>query len=947
MANDVSKLDTTAANTAAITGMQMVMNAVQSPMYSVDDNFNVVSVNNALAMEIGKTPGECVGQKCSALFKSHHQCAGADCAVKKAMLLQDFQSQETHAQFNGKMMPVVFDATPIVNSRGEVSGAVNMIKSRSDDQSIAAEIAQLKTAALEGKLSARANPALFKGESRQIVEEINEMLDAYIGPLNVTAEYVERISKGDIPQKITEKYYGDFNEFKNNLNQLIDVVNMRNQDIGLLINSAIEGKLDVRADITKYSGTNGKMVAGINNLLDAVVGPLNVTAEYVDRISKGDIPQKISENYRGDFNEIKNNVNHLIDVVNMRNQDISLLINSAVEGKLDVRADITKYSGTNGKMVAGINTLLDSVIGPLNVTAEYVDRISKGDIPQKISENYRGDFNEIKNNVNHLIDVVNMRNQDINLLINSAVEGKLDVRADIAKYSGTNGKMVEGINTMLDSVIGPLNVTAEYVDRISKGDLPPRITEKYNGDFNEIKNNLNQLIDVVHMRNDDIGLLIKAAAEGQLGTRADVGKYQGANGKMVAGINNMLDVMVSPINEAMRVSHEYANCNFRARLSEELPLKGDFLKFRNALNDIGESVSTTIDVVQKQANEYANCNFTARIDNSADIQGDFVAIKDSMNNVGTSVSKALNVVNQQVVELAANAQQASASANEVSSGSAHVAKNVTLMSQNAEKGSEGIKQILKAMEDMSANIEEVASTTDSVSRLSRDANELSKLGAARAQKADQGMASITKSSAEVDVIIEDIKAEMEKIGKIVGLITNLANQTNLLALNAAIEAARAGDAGRGFAVVASEVKSLAQESRASAENISEMISKLQKKSEQAAVAMAGANKEVKDGSAALTETLEMFNKIVLSVDQISKDMDEVAKASEAQAAAVEQLTATVHEVSDHVQSTSKESMDAAAASEEASASVDQIARVIGNVNGIVEKVSAETAKFQV
>ena len=856
MASEISRLNTTAVHTAAVTGMQMVMNAVKSPMYSVDDSFNVISVNNALAQEIGKTPDECVGQKCSALFKSHHACAGAECAVKKAMLLQDFQTQETQVHFNGRMMPVTFDATPIVNSRGEISGAMNMIKNRADDQSIAGEIAQLKTAALEGKLSARADPSRFHGESRQVVEGINEMLDAYISPLNVTAEYVERISRGDIPQKITEKYYGDFNEFKNNLNNLIDVVNMRNADISLLINSAVEGKLDIRADITKYPGSNGKMLAGINNLLDAVIGPLNVTAEYVDRISKGDIPQKISENYRGDFNEIKNNMNHLIDVVNMRNSDINMLINATIEGKLDARADVSKYPGTNGKMVAGINT-------------------------------------------------------------------------------------------MLDSVIGPLNVTAEYIDRISKGDMPPKITEKYNGDFNEIKNNMNQLLDVVHMRNDDIGLLIKAAAEGQLGTRADVGKYQGSNGKMVAGINNMLDVMVSPINEAMRVSHEYANCNFRARLSDELPLKGDFLKFRTALNDIGESVSGTISAVQKQANEYANCNFTARIDDSADIQGDFVAIKNSMNNVGASVSKALTVVNQQVVELAANAQQASASANEVSSGSANVAKNVTLMSQNAEKGNEGIKQILRAMEDLSANIEEVASTTDSVSKLSRDANELSKMGAARAQKADQGMASITKSSAEVDAIIADIKGEMEKIGKIVGLITNLANQTNLLALNAAIEAARAGDAGRGFAVVASEVKSLAQESRTSAENISEMISKLQKKSEQAAVAMAGANREVKDGSAALSETLEMFNKIVLSVDQISKDMDEVAKASEAQAAAVEQLTATVHEVSDHVQNTSKESMDAAAASEEASASVDQIARVVGNVNGIVEKVSTETAKFQV
>ena len=53
------------------------------------------------------------------------------------------------------------------------------------------------------------------------------------------------------------------------------------------------------------------------------------------------------------------------------------------------------------------------------------------------------------------------------------------------------------MNETLDAVIGPLNVAAEYVDRISKGDIPPKITDSYNGDFNEIKNNLNTCIDAV------------------------------------------------------------------------------------------------------------------------------------------------------------------------------------------------------------------------------------------------------------------------------------------------------------------------------------------------------------------------------------------------------------------------------------------------------------------
>jgi methyl-accepting chemotaxis protein len=68
---------------------------------------------------------------------------------------------------------------------------------------------------------------------------------------------------------------------------------------------------------------------------------------------------------------------------------------------------------------------------------------------------------------------------DANMLSKAAIEGKLDTRADTTKHSGDFRKIVEGVNNTLDSVIVPLNVAAEYVDRISKGDIPEKITDTY------------------------------------------------------------------------------------------------------------------------------------------------------------------------------------------------------------------------------------------------------------------------------------------------------------------------------------------------------------------------------------------------------------------------------------------------------------------------------------
>jgi methyl-accepting chemotaxis protein len=875
------------------------------------------------------------------------------------------------------------------------NGDFNVIKSNLNNcidniNALVVDAGLLAKAAVEGKLDTRADASKHQGDYQKIVVGVNNCLDSVIGPLNVAAEYVDRISKGDIPKKITDNYNGDFNEIKNNLNNCIDAVNALVADAGMLRTAAVEGKLDTRADASKHNGDYQKIVKGVNECLDAVIGPLNVAAEYVDRISKGDIPAKISDTYNGDFNEIKNNLNNCIDAVNALVADAGLLSKAAVEGKLDTRADATKHHGDYQKIVKGVNDCLDSVIGPLNVAAEYVDRISKGDIPARITDNYNGDFNEIKNNLNNCIDAVNALVADAGVLRTAAIEGKLDTRADASKHNGDYQKIVKGVNECLDSVIGPLNVAAEYVDRISKGDIPKKITDPYNGDFNEIKNNLNNCIDAVNALGEDAGMLAKAAVEGKLDTRADASKHSGDYKKIVEGVNKTLDAVIGPLNVAAEYVDRISKGDIPAKITDNY--NGDFNEIKNNLNvcigsinalvadavmlakaadegklktradatkhsgdykKIVDGVNGTLDSVIEPVNEalrvskgYATQDFTTRVDPNLKVPGDWLAFKEALNNIGIAVSAAVINISAQVTDLAAGAEEANASVEEVSAGAGQVAKNTSAVSVNVEKSMAGIEQVQKAMEDLSRTIQEVATRADVTAKLVQDTTTYSKEGMDLARKTENGMQGITKSSNEVNVIILEIKGQMDKISEIVNLITDLANQTNLLALNAAIEAARAGDAGRGFAVVATEVKSLAVESRASAEKISEMINNLQSKTNSAVDAVASANTGVKQGSESLHDTLSSFTKIVESIDQVSKNVSDVAAAAEEQAASVEEVTASVNEVNGLMVSTAKESTDAAAASEESAAAIDQITKVVGNVNSIVDKVTKEVSKFK-
>ena len=184
------------------------------------------------------------------------------------------------------------------------------------------------------------------------------------------SEYLGRLARGDVPPPLTEIRGADFNAVRDSLNGCIGAINALVSESITLTGAAVEGRLATRADCAKFQGDYRKIVQGVNDTLDAVIGPLNVAAEYVDRISKGDIPAKITDAYKGDFNEIKNNLNTCIDAVGALVAEADALTRAAVEGKLSTRADASKVQGDYRKIVQGVNATLDAVIGPLNVSAD-------------------------------------------------------------------------------------------------------------------------------------------------------------------------------------------------------------------------------------------------------------------------------------------------------------------------------------------------------------------------------------------------------------------------------------------------------------------------------------------------------------------------------------------------------------------------------------------------
>jgi methyl-accepting chemotaxis protein len=675
-------------------------------------------------------------------------------------------------------------------------------------------------------------------------------------PSRLLMENANHMATGNFSNSVTLNQQDEMGALAKALRTMQVAVQAMMDDAAMLSKAAVEGKLATRADASKHQGDFRKIVQGVNDTLDAVIGPLNVAAKYVDDISRGAIPVKITDTYNGDFNTIKNNLNTCVDAVNTLVADAAMLSKAAVEGKLATRADASKHQGDFRKIVQGVNETLDAVIGPLNVAAKYVDDISRGAIPVKITDTYNGDFNTIKNNLNTCIDAVNALVADAAILSKAAVDGKLATRADASKHQGDFRKIVQGVNDTLDAVIGPLNVAASYVARIAVGDVPPTITDSYHGDFNTIKNNLNACIEATNQQ----AVAAQSISKGDLSVSVKVRSEQDILAKSLLDVIRAVGALVADAKMLSQATLE-GKLSVRADAGKHL---GDFRKVIEGINATLEAVVQPVNEVIAVLGAVEQGDLTRNVDGN--YQGDLRELKNRVNNAVSKMASVIAEVLNATEALSNASDQVSATAQSLSQASSEQAASV---------------------EETSASIEQM---TSSISQNTENAKVTDGMASQAAKQATEGGESVAATV-----------AAMKQIAKKIGIIDDIAYQTNLLALNAAIEAARAGEHGKGFAVVAAEVRKLAERSQVAAQEIGEVAGSSVDLAEKAGKLLDEIVPSIKKTSDLVQEITAASEEQSSGASQINSAISQLSQTTQQNASSSEELAATAEEMSGQVQ----------------------------------------------
>jgi len=341
---------------------------------------------------------------------------------------------------------------------------------------------QLVEAVGRGDLSLRADPSAVDLEFRPTVEGVNGTVEALVGPLRVTAAYVERISQGDVPPPVEEAWSGDLDGVKRSLNRCIRAVNALVDDAGLLAAAGTAGRLEVRADATRHRGSFRRVVDGVNATLDAVIRPLREASDRIERLSRGEIPDDVDGAWSGEFARLRDALNRCLASVRALAGDAKRLAEAGAEGRLDVRADADRHSGDFRAIVEGVNATLDSVVGPLREASACVEALSRGVVGRSAGEGWKGDFVALRAALARCQQAVGALVADATQLAGTAARGELSARADARRHEGEFRRIVDGLNSTLDALAAPAAAAQIALERLALRDLTARVDGESQGD---------------------------------------------------------------------------------------------------------------------------------------------------------------------------------------------------------------------------------------------------------------------------------------------------------------------------------------------------------------------------------------------------------------------------------------------------------------------------------
>ncbi len=313
--------------------------------------------------------------------------------------------------------------------------------------------------------------------------------------------------------------------------------------------------------------------------------------------------------------------------------------------------------------------------------------------------------------------------------------------------------------------------------------------------------------------------------------------------------------------------------------------------------------------------------------------------------VSGQAGSATNQIATTIQQVAKGNQDQSSAVQETSASVDQLARAIDQIAKGTQEQTRSIEKTAASVAQLNGSIAQVSTASRELASAGEQVGAAATSGAETVRKSARGMIAIKATTNSAAAKVQELGKFSEQIGSIVEAIDDIAEQTNLLALNAAIEAARAGEHGRGFAVVADEVRKLAERSSRETKQIAELITQVQKGTQEAVEAMSRGAKEVELGTSFAEEAGEALKNILSAVQITNQQVSHIASAVGQMEAASQQVVNLMDSVSAIVEESTAATQEMASSSQQVAGAMEKVAAVSEETSAAAEEVSASTEEM--
>jgi HAMP domain-containing protein/signal transduction histidine kinase/DNA-binding response OmpR family regulator len=386
-----------------------------------------------------------------------------------------------------------------VDVKGEIFELKNTINTMVDQlSSFAAEVTRVaREVGTEGKLGGQAEVKGVAGTWKDLTDNVNFMAGNLTGQVRNIAEVTKATANGDLSKKITVDVKGEILDLKDTINTMVDQLRAFASEVTRVAREVgTEGKLGGQAHVPGVAGTWKDLTDNVNFMASNLTSQVRNIADVTKAVAAGDLSRKITVDVKGEILELKNTVNTMVDQLSSFASEVTRVAREVgTEGKLGGQAQVKGVSRTWKDLTDNVNLMAANLTNQVRGIAQVVTAVANGNLKRKLTVEAKGEVAALAETINNMTDTLaTFAEQVTSVAREVGVEGKLGGQASVPGAAGTWKDLTDNVNQLAANLTTQVRAIAEVATAVTKGDLTRSIRVEAQGEVEELKDNINEMI---------------------------------------------------------------------------------------------------------------------------------------------------------------------------------------------------------------------------------------------------------------------------------------------------------------------------------------------------------------------------------------------------------------------------------------------------------------------